>query len=50
MIEEILNFINMGGHSFYIWTAYFIPLTLIFSLVITLRSKLKRIKKNETEV
>ena len=50
MIEEILNFINMGEHSFYIWTAYFIPLILIFSLVIILRSKLKRIKKNETKV
>ncbi len=50
MIKEILNFINMGGHSFYIWTAYFIPLTLIFSLVIIQRSKLKRIQKNETEV
>ncbi len=50
MTEEILKFISMGGHSFYIWTAYFIPLTLIFSLVITLRIKLKRIKKNETEV
>ena len=48
--EEILNFISMGGHSFYIWTAYFIPLILIFSFVIILRSKLKRIKKHEAEV
>ena len=50
MIEEILNFINMGGHSFYIWTAYFIPLTLIFALVTIQRYKLKRIQKNEAEV
>ena len=50
MTEEILKFISMGGHSFYIWTAYFIPLTLIFALVIVQRYKLKRIEKNATEV
>ena len=50
MIDEILNFIKMDGHSFYIWTAYFIPLTLIFSYILLQRSKLKRMKKYETKI
>ena len=43
MIEDILNFISMGGHGFYIWISYFIPLTLIFSLVFMQKKKLKKI-------
>ena len=50
MIDAILKYINMGGPSFYIWTAYLIPLTLIFLFVIILRKKLKNIKKNEEKV
>ena len=33
-MDEILKFIDMGGYSFYIWTAYIIPLILIFFLII----------------
>ena len=43
MIEDILNFISMGGHGFYIWISYFIPLTLIFSFVLMRGKKLKKI-------
>ena len=49
MIEHILNFINMGGHGFYIWISYFIPLALIFSLVLMQKKKLKKILKQIQE-
>ncbi len=48
MIDEIFNFINMGGHSFYVWTAYLIPLTLIFSFVMIQRKKLSSIKNYDS--
>ena len=44
-MEKILNFISMGGNSFYVWTSYFIPLILIFLFVIIQRRKLKNIQK-----
>ncbi len=47
MINDISNFISMGGYSFYIWTAYFIPLTLILSFIIIQRIKLNKIQKYE---
>ena len=50
MINIIFNFLIMGGHGFYIWTAYFIPLTLIFAFVIVQRFKLKSIQKHETKI
>ena len=49
MIDNILNFISMGGHGFYIWIAYIIPLTLIFSLVLIQKKKLKKILRKITE-
>ena len=50
MMTVILNFINMGGHSFYIWSAYFIPLTLITSFVLIKKKTLKNIKKHDSEI
>ena len=48
MVDVIFNFVDMGGHSFYIWTAYSIPLILIFSFVIIQKKKLNSIKKHDS--
>ena len=49
MIDNILDFISMGGDGFYIWVAYIIPLTLIFSLVLIQKKKLKKLLKKTPE-
>ena len=49
MVKVVLNYLSMGGHGFYIWIAYIIPLTLIFSLVFIKKKKLKKILKQIQE-
>ena len=45
MTEIILNFISMGGHGFYIWVSYIIPLTLIFIFILFQKRKIKKNNK-----
>ena len=49
MTEIILNFISMGGHGFYIWVSYIIPLTLIFIFILFQKEKLRNITKKTKE-
>ena len=49
MTEIILNFISMGGHGFYIWVSYIIPLTLIFIFILFQKEKLRKIIKKTKE-
>ena len=49
MINDFLIFIDMGGHGFYIWTSYFIPLALILLFTLYLRNKLRRITVRKIE-
>ena len=45
MIDNIINFINMGGHGYFICIAYFIPLSLILSYILRQKIKLAKILK-----
>ena len=49
MINTILKYISMGGNGFYIWVAYIVSLTLIFTLVFLKKKKLKKILKKIQE-
>ena len=45
MINNIINYISMGGNGFYIWVGYIVPLILIFSFVFFQKIKLNRLLK-----
>ena len=45
MINNIINYISMGGNGFYIWVGYIVPLILIFSLCVLSKIKLNRLLK-----
>ena len=44
-MQIVIDFLDMSGYGFYIWTSYFFSFLLISILVISVISRKKKIKR-----